>query len=157
MLVHSLTAETQYRRTPPFQKSENTTHLGDYTHSHENVEQLTFTCFPIGECEVCSPLEKKTMPYCKEFGNKEAVSCEWDDAELADKRNQTTFYDDDAISLPSFRACPRVRKVERMKFIKFEGINFAVAVISILIFTWRQRKIAREQYQKLAHRIGVIV
>jgi hypothetical protein len=60
------------------------------------------------------------MPYCKQFGNKEAVSCEWDDPELADKRNQTSFYDDDAISLPSFRACPRVRKVERMKFIKFE-------------------------------------
>jgi hypothetical protein len=58
MLVYSITAETQYRRTPPFQKTENTTHLGDYTHSHENVEQLTFTCFPIGECQVCSPLEK---------------------------------------------------------------------------------------------------
>lgn len=55
-----------------------------------------------------------------EFGNKEAVRCEWDDPELADKKSQTSFYEDDAISLPSYRACPRVRSVERVRFIKFE-------------------------------------
>lgn len=55
-----------------------------------------------------------------EFGNKEPVRCEWDDPELADKKNQTTFYEHDAISLPSYRACPRVRSVERKRFIKFE-------------------------------------
>lgn len=63
---------------------------------------------------------QKTQPYCVEFGNKEAVRCEWDDPELADKKNQTAFYEDDAISLPSFRACPRVKSVERARFIKFE-------------------------------------
>lgn len=55
-----------------------------------------------------------------EFGNKEAVRCEWDDPELADRKNQTTIYEDDAIALPSFRACPRVRSVERVRLIKFE-------------------------------------
>lgn len=65
-------------------------------------------------------LYKKTQPYCVEFGNKEAIRCEWDDPELADKKNQTQIYEDDAISLPSFRACPRVRSVERARFIKFE-------------------------------------
>lgn len=65
-------------------------------------------------------LTQKTQPYCTEFGNKEAVRCEWDDPELADKKNQISFYDDNAISLPSYRACPRVKTVERARFIKFE-------------------------------------
>lgn len=56
-----------------------------------------------------------------EYGNKEPVRCKWDDPDLADYlRNQTTFYDDDAISLPSFRGCPRVKRIERWKFVKFE-------------------------------------
>ncbi|KAL7317913.1 hypothetical protein PS15m_004208 [Mucor circinelloides] len=154
-------AETQYRRTPPFGVAQDTNsasrNLGDYTHSHETVDKSTYSCYSIGECQVCSPLEKKTQPYCVEFGNKEPVRCEWDDPELADKKNQTAFYEDDAISLPSFRACPRVRSVERARFIKFEGINAAVVVISVALFVWRQRKIAREQYQRLAQRIGVTV
>ncbi|KAL7332110.1 hypothetical protein PS15p_204204 [Mucor circinelloides] len=121
-------AETQYRRTPPFGVAQDTNsasrNLGDYTHSHETVDKSTYSCYSIGECQVCSPLEKKTQPYCVEFGNKEPVRCEWDDPELADKKNQTAFYEDDAISLPSFRACPRVRSVERARFIKFEVSNF---------------------------------
>lgn len=72
---------------------------------------------------------QKTQPYCVEFGNKEPVRCEWDDPELADKKNQTTFYEDDAISLPSFRACPRVRSVERARFIKFE-----VSILKLPLF-----------------------
>lgn len=38
-----------------------------------------------------------------------------------------------------------------------KGINAAVVVISVALFVWRQRKIAREQYQRLAQRIGVTV
>lgn len=68
----------------------------------------------------CLPFCQKTQPYCVEFGNKEAVRCEWDDPELADKRNQTIIYEDDSIALPSFRACPRVKSVERVRLIKFE-------------------------------------
>lgn len=151
-----------FGRTPPFGITNDTStspsrHLGDYTHSHETVDKSTYSCHSIGECEVCDPLEKKTQPYCKEFGNKEAVRCEWDDPELADKKNQISFYDDNAISLPSYRACPRVKTVERVRFIKFEGLNVAIAVISVVVFMWRQRKIAREQYQRLAQRIGVTV
>lgn len=33
-------------------------HLGDYTHSHETVDKSTYSCYSLGECEVCSPLEK---------------------------------------------------------------------------------------------------
>ncbi|KAI9246004.1 hypothetical protein EDC94DRAFT_627657 [Helicostylum pulchrum] len=154
-------ADTQYRRTPPFgfadKENKSSKHLGDYTHSHETVDKSTYSCYSIGECEVCSPLEMKTQQYCLEFGNREAVRCEWDDPELADKKNQTQIYEDDAISLPSFRACPRVKSVERARFIKFEGFNAAVAVMSVIVFTWRQRKIMREQYQRLAQRIGVTV
>jgi hypothetical protein len=53
-------AETPYRRTPPFGAVEDTAakHLGDYTHSHETVDKSTYSCHPIGECQVCSPLEK---------------------------------------------------------------------------------------------------
>ncbi|CAO3628353.1 unnamed protein product [Mucor hiemalis] len=124
-------AESQlFGRTPPFGITNDTNtspsrHLGDYTHSHETVDKSTYSCHSIGECEVCDPLEKKTQPYCTEFGNKEAVRCEWDDPEA--------------------------------RFIKFEGLNVAIAVISVIVFTWRQRKIAREQYQRLAQRIGVTV
>jgi hypothetical protein len=81
---------------------------------------------------------QKTQPYCVEFGNKEAVRCEWDDPELADRKNQTAFYEDDAISLPSFRACPRVKSVERAKFIKFEVrlhehfVGSCLTIVSIL-------------------------
>lgn len=65
-----------------------------------------------------------------EFGNKEAVRCEWDDPELADEKSQTSFYEDDAISLPSYRACPRVRSVERVRFIEFE--------VSIMVYDLSQ-------------------
>ncbi|KAI8063702.1 uncharacterized protein B0P05DRAFT_574262 [Gilbertella persicaria] len=142
-----------YPRTPPFgivEPNSASRHLGDYTHSHETVDKSTYSCFAIGECQ-------KTQPYCLEYGNKEAVRCEWDDPELADKKNQTSFYDDNAISLPSFRACPRVKSVERIRIIQFEGWNAVVAVVSLLVFFWRQRKIAHEQYQQLAQRIGVTV
>lgn len=64
---------------------------------------------------------QKTAPYCQDFGNKERVRCEWDDPDLAENlRNQTTLYDFDAISLPSYRGCPHVKRIERWKFIKFE-------------------------------------
>ncbi|KAI7906283.1 uncharacterized protein BX663DRAFT_495888 [Cokeromyces recurvatus] len=141
---------------PPFGSTSSSKSLGDYTHSHQVVDKSTYSCFPIGECEACSPLEKKTQPYCIEFGNKQAIRCEWDDAELQNK-NQTTFDDDDAISLPSFRPCRQVKSIERMRFIKFEAFNLVMAILSLVIFSWRQKKIAREQYQKLAQRIGITV
>ncbi|KAI8976098.1 hypothetical protein BDB01DRAFT_804543 [Pilobolus umbonatus] len=127
-------------------------HLSDYTHSHENINKATFTCVSLGDCEVCSPLEQKTVSYCMEYGNKEAIQCVWDDQEITDKKNQT-----EDNTLPLFRACPRVREVERIKFIRFEVFNVIVALVSVLIVFWRQRKIARQQYQRLAQRIGVLV
>lgn len=67
---------------------------------------------------------QKTAPYCQEFGNKQRVRCEWDDPDLAENlRNQTTLYDFDAISLPSYRGCPHVKRIEHWKFIKFEVWN----------------------------------
>lgn len=60
-------AETQYRRTPPFGVAQDTNaasrNLGDYTHSHETVDKSTYTCYSIGECQVCSPLEKVNMSH----------------------------------------------------------------------------------------------
>ncbi|KAI9323132.1 hypothetical protein BX666DRAFT_2021887 [Dichotomocladium elegans] len=151
------------KRAPPFKAEENSnpaspSNLGNYTHSHENIEEQSYTCTPIGECEVCLSFEKKTAPHCMEYGNKQPVRCTWDDPDLAENmRNQTTLYDDDAISLPSFRGCPHVKSIERWKFIKFESLNFAIAIMSICLVIWRQRKLAREQYRRLAQRIGVEV
>ncbi|CEI93860.1 hypothetical protein RMCBS344292_08086 [Rhizopus microsporus] len=102
------------KRTPPFGIVEDgNRRLGNYS---------TYSCYSIRECEVCSPLEKKTQPYCSEFGNKQAVRCEWDDPELADRKNQTMIYDDDSISLPSFQSCPRVKMIEQKRLIRFEVI-----------------------------------
>ncbi|KAI8346776.1 hypothetical protein BD560DRAFT_411271 [Blakeslea trispora] len=160
ILLSTVLAELD-KRAPPFNIATESVggsrHLGDYTHSHETVGKSTYSCYATGECEVCSSFEKKTQPYCSEFGNKQAVKCEWDDPELADRKNQTSFYDHNAIFLPSFRACPRVKSVERVRMIEFEGINFAVAIVSLFVFVWRQRKMAREQYERLAQRIGVTV
>ncbi|CEP08018.1 hypothetical protein [Parasitella parasitica] len=133
-------AETHNRRTPPFGVVQDghsgSRNLGDYTHSHETVDKSTYSCYSIGECQLCDPLEKKTQPYCVEFGNKEPVRCEWDDPELADRKNQTAFYEDGAISLPSFRPCPRVRSVERARFIKFEVRISDKVLFLILIRTF---------------------
>ncbi|OBZ91713.1 hypothetical protein A0J61_00238 [Choanephora cucurbitarum] len=165
----SILAKDLDKRAPPFnvetESVSGSRHLGDYTHSHETVDKSTYSCYAIGECEVCSPFEKfihiyiikKSQPYCSEFGNKQAVKCEWDDPELADRKNQTSFYEHNAIFLPSFRACPRVKSVERVRMIEFEGLNIAVAVTSLLVFIWRQRRMAREQYERLAQRIGVTI
>ncbi|PHZ07322.1 uncharacterized protein RHIMIDRAFT_101276 [Rhizopus microsporus ATCC 52813] len=146
------------RRTPPFGIVEDSNRrLGNYTHSHETVNKSTYSCYSIGECEVCSPLEKKTQPYCSEFGNKQAVRCEWDDPELADRKSQTMIYDDDSISLPSFQSCPRVKMIEQKRLIRFEVTVILTAIVSITIFIWRQKKITQEQYQRLAKRIGVTI
>ncbi|KAL0082079.1 hypothetical protein J3Q64DRAFT_1721672 [Phycomyces blakesleeanus] len=145
------------RAPPPEEHGSSTQNLGDYTHSHEDVKTPTYSCISTGDCDVCTSLEKKTIPYCAEFGNKEPVRCEWNDPDLADRKNQTTFYDYDAISLPSFRSCPRVKRIVRWQLIQFESINLVVAVVSIILVIWRQRKLAREQYLRLAHRIGVTV
>ncbi|KAI8988525.1 hypothetical protein BDF20DRAFT_336769 [Mycotypha africana] len=159
--LFTLIQAEQFKRTPPFGKnaSDVSKKLGDYTHSHEKVDKSTYSCYPIGECEICSPLEQKTQPYCADYGNKQAIRCEWNEPEIGDSglSNHTlsTFDEDDAITLPSYRACPRVRQVERARFLKFEGFNFSVAVLSIMVFIWRQKKMAHEQYQNLARRIGV--
>ncbi|KAI9249431.1 hypothetical protein BDA99DRAFT_564392 [Phascolomyces articulosus] len=149
------------KRAPPFTQGGDESiphHLGNYTHSHEDVAEPTYSCTSIGECDVCTPFEQKSAPYCKEYGNKERVRCEWDDPDLAENlRNQTMVYDYDAISLPSYRGCPHVKRIEHWKFIKFETFNLLVAVTSVSIVLWRQRKLARDQYQRLAQRIGVAV
>lgn len=52
------------KRAPPFTQDHDPTadnipsHLGNYTHSHEDIEPPTYTCTPIGECDVCTPFEK---------------------------------------------------------------------------------------------------
>ncbi|KAI9019488.1 hypothetical protein CLU79DRAFT_757422 [Phycomyces nitens] len=141
------------RRAPP----AAATNLGDYTHSHQDIKTPTYSCIPTGECDVCTSLEKKTIGYCADFGNKEPVRCEWNDPDLADRKNQTSFYDYDAISLPLFRSCPRVKRIVRWQLVCFESANLGVAVVSIAVVVWRQRKLTREQYLRLAHRIGVTV
>ncbi|ORY97919.1 hypothetical protein BCR43DRAFT_490555 [Syncephalastrum racemosum] len=147
----------EWKRAPPFSEpnavNNKNVHLGNYTHSHEDVEAPTYTCTPIGECDVCTPLEKKTMPHCMEYGNKEPVRCEWDDPDFAPDKNATL--DPDSITLPAFRGCPHVKRIERWKTIRFESVNFVVAVLAVIFVFWRQRKLAREQYQRLAQRIGV--
>ncbi|KAI7871999.1 hypothetical protein BDF14DRAFT_1992710 [Spinellus fusiger] len=137
------------RIAPPLSKS-----LGHYTHSHHNVKTSPYSCVSIGECDVCSPLEKKTMSYCQAYGNKEPVHCEWTDAGLDGQKNQTTVYDNDAISLPMFQACPRVKRVEQWHLIQFESLNCGVAVLSLLVVVWRQRTLSQEQHLHLARRIG---
>ncbi|CAO3638907.1 unnamed protein product [Cunninghamella echinulata] len=77
-----------------------------------------------------------------------------DNPTLILNRNDTLI-DDDYISLPTFQGCPWVKHIEKWKIIKFEVINFVVAVFSVLILIWRQRKLAREKYQQLIQRIGV--
>ncbi|ORZ18042.1 hypothetical protein BCR42DRAFT_490694 [Absidia repens] len=128
--------------------------LGRYTYSHENVEKPTYTCVPIGECDVCTALEKKTADYCLEYGNKEQVNCQWDDPSWVDTINKNDT-DDDVISLPTHRACPWVEHIEKWRLIKFEMINFVIVVFSVLVYIWRQRKLAREKYQQMVQRIGV--
>ncbi|KAI8077887.1 uncharacterized protein BX664DRAFT_318462 [Halteromyces radiatus] len=100
---------------------------------------------------------QKTAPYCLEYGNKEPVRCEWDDPNWMGNRTDIMTDDDDVISLPTFRACPWVKRIENMRIIKFESINLVVAVFSVMIFLWRQRKLAHEKYQQMAQRIGVSV
>ncbi|CAO3614708.1 unnamed protein product [Cunninghamella blakesleeana] len=104
----------------------------------------------------CSSLEKKTAPFCLEYGNKRQVQCEWDDPNLVLNGNEA-LKDDDYISLPTFEGCPWVKHVEKSRIIKFEVINFIIAVFSVLILIWRQKSLAREKYQQLAQRIGIPV
>lgn len=52
------------RRAPPFSQSPPPalpSHLGNYTHSHENIDAPTYSCVPIGECDVCTPFEKVSI------------------------------------------------------------------------------------------------
>ncbi|ORX59805.1 hypothetical protein DM01DRAFT_1333254 [Hesseltinella vesiculosa] len=128
-------------------------HLGDYTHSHESIEKPTYTCVSLGQCDICTPLEKKTASYCFQYGNKEPVRCEWDDPNWYTNRSDP-LDDDDVILLPTFRPCPWVQRIEQLKILKFESINLAVAVCSLLVFLWRHRKLSREKYQQLVQRIG---
>ncbi|CAO3590077.1 unnamed protein product [Absidia cylindrospora] len=151
----SLALAGNNKRAPPFpQATDLPVRLGNYTHSHENVERPTYTCTSLGECDICTSLEKKTASYCLDYGNKEPVQCEWDNPNWVVNRNDT-MTDDDAINLPTFRACPWVKRVEKWRIIKFETMNFILAVISVSVFLWRQRKLAKEKYQQMAQRIGV--
>ncbi|SAL95317.1 hypothetical protein [Absidia glauca] len=115
------------KRAPPFPQSANLpAHLGNYTHSHENVEKPTYTCVLLGDCDVCTSLEKKTAPYCLEYGNKEPVHCEWDDPNWMTNKNDTSYdHDDDMISLPTYRACPYVKRIEKWRLISSDvGLFF---------------------------------
>lgn len=53
-------------RAPPFASEDNEKippHLGNYTHSHEDIEAPTYTCVATGECDVCTPFEKVNIQY----------------------------------------------------------------------------------------------
>jgi hypothetical protein len=57
----TIATESHYnKRTPPFGATDDSPsrHLGDYTHSHETVDKSTYSCYSLGECELCTPLEK---------------------------------------------------------------------------------------------------
>jgi hypothetical protein len=56
-----------------------------------------------------------------EYGNKEPVHCEWDDPNWMTNKNDTSYdHDDDMISLPTYRACPYVKRIEKWRLIRFE-------------------------------------
>ncbi|KAI8067821.1 hypothetical protein BC940DRAFT_300542 [Gongronella butleri] len=140
--------------SPMFNQTElKHPNLGNYTHSHETIEKPTYTCISLGECDICSPLEKKTASYCFEYGNKEPVKCQWDDPNWY-ANHSDTLDDDDVIVLPTFRPCPWVKRVEHWRIVKFESVNMVVAVASLSVLIWRQRKLSREKYQQLVQRIG---
>ncbi|KAG2178015.1 hypothetical protein INT43_003268 [Umbelopsis isabellina] len=105
-----------------------------------------YTCSVVGECKVCTDLEKKTQPYCKEYGNKQAISC---------KYNEDITGMPDA--LPLFQACPRVRWVERRHYHVFVVSNVVVSMLAVGVFLWRHRKLTGEQYRRMAQRIGISV
>lgn len=69
------------------------------------------------KCSIVSGYQK-TVPHCMEYGNKEPVRCEWDDPDFAPEKNATL--DPDSITLPTFRGCPHVKRIERWKIIRFE-------------------------------------
>ncbi|KAL1918754.1 uncharacterized protein VTP21DRAFT_2776 [Calcarisporiella thermophila] len=102
------------------------------------------TCVSIGECEPCTDLERKTEDYCSIYGNKEPIQCFFDSG----KSDQNT-------TLPTYRACPKVRRVERLKFYEFQVINIVVALLATSVMVWRQRKLIRDQERRRARRINV--
>ena len=49
------------KRAPPFVPGNDESipnHLGNYTHSHEDVAEPTYSCTTISECDVCTPFEQ---------------------------------------------------------------------------------------------------
>ncbi|KAI8577277.1 hypothetical protein K450DRAFT_253055 [Umbelopsis ramanniana AG] len=106
----------------------------------------SYSCSVVGQCEVCTDLEKKTQPYCKEFGNKQRISCQYN-----------KDVSDISEPLPMFRGCPRVQWVERARYYQFVVINVIISLLAVGVFSWRHRKLAGEQYRKMAQRIGISV
>ncbi|KAH8547589.1 hypothetical protein BGW37DRAFT_510081 [Umbelopsis sp. PMI_123] len=105
-----------------------------------------YSCSVVGQCEVCTDLEKKTQPYCKEFGNKQRISCQYNS-------NVTDISE----PLPMYRGCSRVQWVERARYYQFVVLNVIISLLAVGVFSWRHRKLAGDQYRKMAQRIGISV
>jgi len=124
----------------------------EISEAYDDEEALTsansYTCHVMGECEVCTELESKSQLYCIETGNKEPIECAWDGPVRDNASND---------NLPSFRSCPRVKQVERIRFFEFQAANFVIAFTAGSILIWRQRKLARETVSRIARRVGTAV
>ncbi|RIA87760.1 hypothetical protein C1645_827344, partial [Glomus cerebriforme] len=88
----------------------------------------------------------KLEDYCREFGNKEPIECQWDTPDIpAENINKG--------SLPKFQSCKRVKRLEKTKYFEFQFINLFGAFMSCSIFIWRRNKLAAEGYRRLTRRI----
>jgi len=102
----------------------------------------SITCRVIGECVPCAVFEVKLDSYCKEFGNKEPIECQYD-----------TPGEHIGGPLPTFQACKRVKRLERTRYFEFQFVNILIAFLSCSILLWRRRKLAEDRYRKLSRRI----
>eukprot|EP00126_Sphaerothecum_destruens_P011958 Sdes_comp20974_c0_seq3m19068 len=78
--------------TPTKQRAENELALGDYLTAQQGqirVASKNFSvdcledgscdsCKVVGECEMCSPIEQKSLTYCRETGFKIPIQCDSD-------------------------------------------------------------------------------
>ncbi|CAJ0852873.1 22306_t:CDS:2 [Entrophospora sp. SA101] len=81
----------------------------------------------------------------------ELVKCHWETP------NGQPTEDNNSTKIPNYRACKRVKKVERTKYFEFQFINIFVAFLSCSLFVWRKRKLEFDGYRKLSGRIGDLV
>ncbi|CAG8605160.1 3165_t:CDS:2, partial [Scutellospora calospora] len=126
------------------EKVSSKSKLTEQAQNHSNNScELTgeCTCKLVGECEPCNEIESKAESYCKPYGKKEEIKCEW---------NSTSKPD----NLPKYRSCRRVKRLERVKYFEFQFVNVFIACMSCAILFYRRQKLTADGYRRLARRIG---